>query len=178
MANASLSMSSATISSWLQLCTTTSSKGRITWSPDSLLLGQQDVRAVELADHLFGIRHEVGRQLAAVELHAVDNLELCFEALGLFDRDDPLVAALEHRVGNHLADLAVVVGRDGAYLGDLDTGRAPLRHRLGVCDERATTAMSIPRFRSIGFIPAAKAFELSRTIAWARTVAVVVPSPA
>jgi hypothetical protein len=38
--------------------------------------------------------------------------------------------------------------------------------------------MSMPRFRSIGFIPAAKAFELSRTIAWARTVAVVVPSPA
>src|SRR5206468_12407138 len=34
------------------------------------------------------------------------------------------------------------------------------------------------RFRSIGFIPAATDFIPSRTIAWARTVAVVVPSPA
>ena len=40
------------------------------------------------------------------------------------------------------------------------------------------TACSTPRFRSIGFIPAATAFEPSRTIACARTVAVVVPSPA
>src|SRR3954469_2157140 len=40
------------------------------------------------------------------------------------------------------------------------------------------TARSMPRFRSIGFIPAATDFMPSRTIAWARTVAVVVPSPA
>ena len=42
----------------------------------------------------------------------------------------------------------------------------------------ASTATSMPRFRSIGFIPAATALAPSRTIAWARTVAVVVPSPA
>src|ERR1700719_2527915 len=42
----------------------------------------------------------------------------------------------------------------------------------------ASTARSIPRLRSIGFIPAATAFEPSFTIACARTVAVVVPSPA
>ena len=40
------------------------------------------------------------------------------------------------------------------------------------------TALSIPRFRSIGFMPAATDFMPSRTMAWARTVAVVVPSPA
>ncbi len=40
------------------------------------------------------------------------------------------------------------------------------------------TARSMPRFRSIGFIPAATDFMPSRTIDWARTVAVVVPSPA
>jgi hypothetical protein len=38
--------------------------------------------------------------------------------------------------------------------------------------------MSMPRFRSIGFMPAATDFMPSRTIAWASTVAVVVPSPA
>ena len=36
----------------------------------------------------------------------------------------------------------------------------------------------MPRFRSIGFMPAATDFMPSWTIAWARTVAVVVPSPA
>src|SRR6185312_4808742 len=39
-------------------------------------------------------------------------------------------------------------------------------------------ARSTPRLRSIGFMPAATAFEPSFTSAWASTVAVVVPSPA
>src|SRR6202171_2109688 len=42
----------------------------------------------------------------------------------------------------------------------------------------ASTARSIPRFRSIGFMPAATARTPSLMMAWARTVAVVVPSPA
>ena len=42
----------------------------------------------------------------------------------------------------------------------------------------AMTALSMPRFRSIGFMPAATNFMPSRTIDWASTVAVVVPSPA
>jgi len=46
------------------------------------------------------------------------------------------------------------------------------------CLTAPETALSIPRFRSIGFMPAATAFIPSRTIACARTVAVVVPSPA
>ncbi len=40
------------------------------------------------------------------------------------------------------------------------------------------TAKSIPRFKSIGFMPAATAFKPSLTIDCANTVAVVVPSPA
>src|SRR6478736_5485877 len=39
-------------------------------------------------------------------------------------------------------------------------------------------ARSTPRLRSIGFMPAATDFPPSRTIAWASTQAVVVPSPA
>ena len=42
----------------------------------------------------------------------------------------------------------------------------------------AATAMSMPRLRSIGFMPAATDLAPSRTMAWASTVAVVVPSPA
>ena len=42
----------------------------------------------------------------------------------------------------------------------------------------AATALSMPRLRSIGFMPAATCFMPSCTIACASTVAVVVPSPA
>ena len=42
----------------------------------------------------------------------------------------------------------------------------------------ASTALSIPRFKSIGLAPAATFFNPSFTIACAKTVAVVVPSPA
>src|SRR6202030_1325052 len=42
----------------------------------------------------------------------------------------------------------------------------------------ADTAILMPRLRSIGFMPAATALAPSRTMAWASTVAVVVPSPA
>ena len=42
----------------------------------------------------------------------------------------------------------------------------------------AATALSMPRFKSIGFIPAATDFKPSCKIACASTVAVVVPSPA
>ena len=44
--------------------------------------------------------------------------------------------------------------------------------------EIASTAFSIPRFSAIGFEPAATFRRPSRTSAWAKTVAVVVPSPA
>ncbi len=46
------------------------------------------------------------------------------------------------------------------------------------CSETASTAFSMPRLRPIGLAPAATLRRPSRTIAWARTVAVVVPSPA
>src|SRR5215208_6688668 len=50
--------------------------------------------------------------------------------------------------------------------------------RFSMSFTTSATARSIPRFRSIGFMPAATDFAPSRTIAAARTVAVVVPSPA
>src|ERR1019366_1134993 len=42
----------------------------------------------------------------------------------------------------------------------------------------AVTALSMPRFSAIGFAPAATVFTPSRKMVCARTVAVVVPSPA
>ena len=46
------------------------------------------------------------------------------------------------------------------------------------CSDTASTAASMPRLRPIGLAPAATLRRPSRTMAWASTVAVVVPSPA
>src|SRR3546814_1147070 len=57
---------------------------------------QEDVGILELADHLLAVGHEVGRQVAAVELHAVDDVEIGGERLRLLDGDHALVADLLH----------------------------------------------------------------------------------
>ena len=49
---------------------------------------------------------------------------------------------------------------------------------LRSCSTTASTAQSIPRLSSIGSAPAVTFLRPSRKIAWASTVAVVVPSPA
>src|SRR5262249_41722825 len=92
-----------------------------------LLLVQQDVGILELGDHLLGVGDEVGREIAAVELHALDDLDVGVERFGFLDRDHALVADLLHRLRDHLADIGVAVGRYGADLGYLG-GRA---HLLG-----------------------------------------------
>src|ERR1700761_8838717 len=84
-----------------------------------LLLVDQDVGVVELNAHLVGVGDEVGRDVAAVELHALDDVEFGLERLGFLNRDDALVADLLHGVGEELADLGIAVGGDGADLGDL-----------------------------------------------------------
>ena len=80
---------------------------------------QEHVDVLELGHHLLGVGDEVGREIAAVELHAFDDLDLGVERLGFLDRDHALVADLLHRLRDHLADLLVAVRRDGADLGDL-----------------------------------------------------------
>jgi hypothetical protein len=69
-----------------------------------LLLVEKDVDVVQFGDHLVGVGHEVGRQVAAVELHAFDDFEFGFSGLGFLDGDDAFVADLLHGFGNHLAD--------------------------------------------------------------------------
>ena len=100
------------------------------------LLVDENVRVLELRDHLLRIGDEIGREVAAVELHAFDDVELGLGGLGLFDRDDALIADLLHRVGNHLADRLVAIRGDGPDLRDL-LGRL---HLLGaafdVLDDR------------------------------------------
>src|SRR5690606_25031671 len=84
-----------------------------------LLLADEDVGVLEVRLHPLGIGHEVGREVATVELHALDDLEGRLEALVLLDRDHALAADLLHRLGELRADAGVAVGADGADLRDL-----------------------------------------------------------
>ena len=65
------------------------------------------------------IGDEVRREVAAVELHALDPLDLGAEALAFVDGDDAVLADLFHGLGEHLADFAVAVRGDRADLGHL-----------------------------------------------------------
>ena len=144
-----------------------------------LLVVQQDVRASRARTVWFClVVDEVRREVAAVELHALDDVELVLQARAFFDRDHAFLADLLHRVGDGLADRLVGVRGDRADLRDRLVVLAGLRQSFLSSSTAAMTALSMPRFRSIGLAPAATAFRPSRMIAWASTVAVVVPSPA
>ena len=53
-----------------------------------LLFVNEDVGAVEVRHHLLGVGNEIRRDIATVELHALDDVELGLDALGFLDRDD------------------------------------------------------------------------------------------
>ena len=99
-----------------------------------LLLVEKDVRAFQLADHLLGVGDEIGREIAAVELHAFDHFELGLEAFRLFNRDHAFLADFFHRFRDHVADGALAIGRDRADLGDFLAGRDFLGALLDVFD--------------------------------------------
>ena len=82
------------------------------------LVVDQDIALFELGGHSLLVGDEVGREIPAVELHTLDHIEVGVGALGLFDGDDAVLADLFHSFGDSLADVRVVVGRDGADLGD------------------------------------------------------------
>ena len=94
----------------------------------------QNVRISQLDGHLFRVGDEVGRQVAAVELHAFDNVQLEVETLGLFHGDDAFLADLFHGFGDLLADFLVAIGRDDADLGHFGRTGNRLRARLDVLD--------------------------------------------
>jgi hypothetical protein len=141
-----------------------------------LAVDDEEVRVLQHRLHALGVGDEVRRDVALVEAHALGELELEAEGVALLDGDDAFLADLVHRLSDDLADARV--GR-----GDRRGGRDLLLglHVLGEVGEllrHGATAASMPRFRAIGFAPAATLRRPSRTSAWARTVAVVVPSPA
>ena len=85
-----------------------------------LLVGDQDVRVLEDRLLPIGVRDEVRRDVALVELHSLRELQLDAERLAVFDGDDTLVADLLQRFSDPLADRRVS-GRVGCDVGDLVT---------------------------------------------------------
>ena len=83
-----------------------------------LLLVDEDVGVLKRGFHALGIGDEVGREIAAIELHALNDIKLGLHGAGLFDGDDAILADFVHRLGDDDADLRVRVGGDGADLGD------------------------------------------------------------
>ena len=100
-----------------------------------LLFVEKDQRIFEDRLHLVGVGDEVGRQIAAIELHAFDDVEFGVEALGFLDGDHAFIADLFHGLGDHVADFGVAVGGDGADLGDFLVGGDLLGRRLDVLDD-------------------------------------------
>ena len=83
-----------------------------------LLVGDQDVRILEVRFHLVHVGRHVSGDVASVELHAFDQVQLGEHRLGLFDRDDAVLGDLFHRVSDHAADF-LVAGRDRRDLLDV-----------------------------------------------------------
>ena len=178
VASASPSTSSAMISSGRPDCTTASEHRQHGLQAGQLLLVQQHVDVLELGGHLLGVGDEVGRQIAAVELHALDDVDLGLQRLVFLDGDDALVADLLHRLRRSSCRSRRRHWPRSCRPGRLSAEDATGLARFSMSLTTAVTAMSMPRFRSIGFMPAATDLAPSRTMAWASTVAVVVPSPA
>src|SRR6185437_7847330 len=81
-----------------------------------LLFVDQDVGIVEHDFKTLGVGDEVGAEVAAIELHAVDGLKAGVHGLGLFDGDNAVLADDLDGVGNDVADFLVAVGGNGADL--------------------------------------------------------------
>ena len=134
------------ITSGLPACMTFSSTGSRSLDRRDLLLRDQDVGVLEDGLHAVLVGDEVGRDVALVELHTLDELELEPEGVRLLDGDDAVLADLVHRLGNHLADLGVVVRARSTRRGR--SGRGPRRRATWALIEStaAATAFSMPRF--------------------------------
>src|SRR5512135_2451684 len=119
-----------------------------------LLVVQQQVRVLQHHLLLVAAVDEVRREEAPVELHALDHLELVGQPFAVLDRDHAFFADLLHRLGDHLADCLVVVGRDRRDLRDFGARRAGPGEPLEIDDDRfdgeADAALEVHRVHAGG----------------------------
>src|SRR5690606_37083673 len=100
-----------------------------------LLFVDQHVSVLEDDFHRLRISHEVGRQISAVELHALDDLEAGLQRLAFLDGNHAVFADRFHGVGEDVADGVVAVRSHGADLGDGLLVAALDRHVLEIGDD-------------------------------------------
>ena len=79
----------------------------------NLAVGEEDERFLSDSFHLLCIGNHVGGDVAAVELHTLNNLQIGFHGLGLFNGDDAVVANLAHSLSNEAAGFFVAGGNAG-----------------------------------------------------------------
>src|SRR5438067_2029867 len=109
-----------------------------------LLLVDEDDGVLQHHFHPLRIRHEVGREVSSVELHALDDLEGSLDRLGFFDGDDAVLPDLLHGLGDQVADGLVVVRRDRGDLSDLLFVLGGLGHVLQLLDHRVDRLLDPP----------------------------------
>ena len=107
VARASPSMSSAMITSGLPRLHDLLEHRHEVADGGDLRADEEDVRVVEHRFLPLGVGHEVGRDVALVEAHALGELEVDAEGVRLLDGDDAVLADLVDGLGDDLADLLV-----------------------------------------------------------------------
>ena len=78
----------------------------------------KNVGIIQDRGHGVPVGSKVGGEISAVELHTLDEVGAGLDRLRFFDGNDPVFSDLFNRVGNLLADLMIIVGGNGSYLGD------------------------------------------------------------
>src|SRR5690606_37618805 len=99
-----------------------------------LLVGDQDVRLVQFSFHALLVGGEVGRDVAAVDLHTFGVFFLEGNTLALLDRDHAVLADLLHHFGDQIADFAVR-SRDRSHVGDVNAVADGLGLALQLVDD-------------------------------------------
>ena len=114
-----------------------------------LLVGEEDVGIAEDGLHLLHVGGHVRRDVAALVLHALDDVHVDAERLALLDGDGAVLAHGIHGLGDLLADLGVA-GGNGADVRDLllggdggGVGLDGLDHGVGGLLDAATDAQGI-----------------------------------
>jgi hypothetical protein len=127
-----------------------------------LAVDEQDVRVVQNRFLALRVSDEVRREVALVELHALDEVEIHAERVGLLDGDHTVLADLVDRIGDDIADLRIG-GGDGGDLGDLglvvDLFGLSLHGLDGRCHGSLDASLETQRARAGGDVAQALAHE-------------------